>query len=480
MKTDMLGRVRIAFLVAVTLAVPLALMIHARAVAYAETQAAREAVVRILAALPQADPVVVPEVPGVPATDVQTAAFMKTVEAFQQLMGAKNAEGAWEFIHPDSLGKWTKDSWAKAMGEGSGVGAEDLFDSPFGIVALGRNYTVVDVRTEGASGWVHLTADVEAPGHFVLRRAGGQWLIDLEQTDRVVARECAQKQIGALKGSEGSSPLAGLMGMILGGGGGGRNPFGDLLAAYIDFSSLPLGDKRVEVTQAKVAGDRAEVVFVIRGKIHVALPMKASGGRWDLTWTGGKILPPDADLSKISGLPSMGGKAAQMTCLSNLKQLGLALMMYTTDYDGRMPPADKWCDLTMPYVKNEEVYKCPSAEGPWSYAMNYKLSRLNEASIASPAETISLFETMPCRKNAWDDARGALPGATLANPPRHNGWNNYAFVDGHAKSLKSVTLDMFRTVPMPTPGGSKGGPRELPPLPPLIGPPLPPPSAAKG
>src|SRR5437764_6385897 len=80
-------------------------------------------------------------------------------------------------------------------------------------------------------------------------------------------------------------------------------------------------------------------------------------------------------------------KARQTACLSNGKQLGLALNMYVQDYDERFPPADygnpvtsppytqyAWfsgnggavfyppcCfDLLQPYQKNLQVNKCPS------------------------------------------------------------------------------------------------------------------------
>src|ERR671937_745362 len=64
-------------------------------------------------------------------------------------------------------------------------------------------------------------------------------------------------------------------------------------------------------------------------------------------------------------------KARQTTCVSNMKQLGLGIVMYAQDYDDAMPygymySADRktlwwWQDSIRPYVKNEAVYTCPSA-----------------------------------------------------------------------------------------------------------------------
>ena len=82
-------------------------------------------------------------------------------------------------------------------------------------------------------------------------------------------------------------------------------------------------------------------------------------------------------------------KARQTSCLSNLKQIGLAFLMYTQDYDEAFPDAvanqtqDGGCapglewwgqgggfvTLINPYIKNSGIYHCPSAETPfWANA----------------------------------------------------------------------------------------------------------------
>lgn len=71
--------------------------------------------------------------------------------------------------------------------------------------------------------------------------------------------------------------------------------------------------------------------------------------------------------------------ARQSSCTSNLKQTGTAVMMYAQDYDELMPfnymyDATQsnlwwWQDLVRPYIKNEQVYSCPSASPhmPYTY-----------------------------------------------------------------------------------------------------------------
>jgi prepilin-type N-terminal cleavage/methylation domain-containing protein/prepilin-type processing-associated H-X9-DG protein len=68
-------------------------------------------------------------------------------------------------------------------------------------------------------------------------------------------------------------------------------------------------------------------------------------------------------------------KARGAVCLSNTKQLGLALLMYAQDYDetncGSYPshpngwdtcPMFTWMDTLYPYTKNTGIYTCPSGQ----------------------------------------------------------------------------------------------------------------------
>jgi len=64
--------------------------------------------------------------------------------------------------------------------------------------------------------------------------------------------------------------------------------------------------------------------------------------------------------------------ARRASCQSNLKQIGLAVMMYTQDYDGRLFGAaayDWWTEPYLPYIKNNQILRCPSAGG--NVALNY-------------------------------------------------------------------------------------------------------------
>lgn len=125
-------------------------------------------------------------------------------------------------------------------------------------------------------------------------------------------------------------------------------------------------------------------------------------------------------------------KARQTTCLANLKQIGLAAQMYTQDYDGRFPPANKWCDVLSPYSLQPSNFRCPSVpEGKFGYAMNRKLSRQSLQKLAQPEQTLLVYDSTNLEWNAHDAAQ------SLPDPPRHGGTvNNAAYADGSARAIR--------------------------------------------
>lgn len=133
------------------------------------------------------------------------------------------------------------------------------------------------------------------------------------------------------------------------------------------------------------------------------------------------------------------GAARQVSCLSNMKQVALANLMYNQDYDEHMPMAENWQDGLVPYVKREDVFHCPgtaptggenSGQIGTTYAYNSALDQVELARVANPKATVLHFETTNFSRNA-SDAMTSLP-----HPARHLKssvpGNNVSLVDGHA------------------------------------------------
>jgi prepilin-type N-terminal cleavage/methylation domain-containing protein/prepilin-type processing-associated H-X9-DG protein len=166
-------------------------------------------------------------------------------------------------------------------------------------------------------------------------------------------------------------------------------------------------------------------------------------------------------------------RARQTTCLSNLKQLGLAFDMYTQDCDARLPCTwdnvegnGQWSGWMFyrdfpnvntgdfdpargalyPYVKNANLYRCPSdGQQDNSYAINALLARpvgrrgfhtgLSLTDLPAPSSVFALIEESSNRNRSTDDAYLIPPGNRPAD--RHLEGSMFAFCDGHAKWVRT-------------------------------------------
>ena len=196
-------------------------------------------------------------------------------------------------------------------------------------------------------------------------------------------------------------------------------------------------------------------------------------------------------------------KARTAACQSNMKQIGLAMAMYRNDWDekpvpgwiantydqwGNGPGRSWWNALLMPYVKNLDVFLCPSLdvtphwygykEVSWNpndstnrfetgIGLNWYSNQwvtdqgewfwLKDSSIKRPAEKIVCLDTRPGvvggpnpsigRSFQWwvtntmaNDGTGFYFGSA-----RHSNGTNFLFYDGHVKWMRpdNLTEDMF-------------------------------------
>jgi prepilin-type N-terminal cleavage/methylation domain-containing protein/prepilin-type processing-associated H-X9-DG protein len=134
-------------------------------------------------------------------------------------------------------------------------------------------------------------------------------------------------------------------------------------------------------------------------------------------------------------------KARQATCLSNLKQMGTALMMYTQDHDETYPPTytygdptatsnldgtgiHHWSGFIQPYVKNVRIFVCPSDRIGGLPPTNFSLAG-NNAGAGIPGGAVSFTaglqdEQAPRLSYTANEAlmprpRGGVGGVTIGN-----------------------------------------------------------------
>ena len=211
-------------------------------------------------------------------------------------------------------------------------------------------------------------------------------------------------------------------------------------------------------------------------------------------------------------------KARQTSCLSNMKQLGLAEQMYLQDYDEMFPrirlyfPSafyptlgpGKWAygmqDALAPYIKSDDMWKCPSdpiqrddCDATFGKPISYAFTHGREtdpwfafglhayynadasfglAKVDAPADTVSAYELWCSfsytegyaywRYRTYEAAGWAeyltgskfpmwpktvsatwcssKPGAGRLNLGAHTQKVNYLFADGHVKALTPESL----------------------------------------
>ena len=160
-------------------------------------------------------------------------------------------------------------------------------------------------------------------------------------------------------------------------------------------------------------------------------------------------------------------KARQAACLSNLKQMGLALILYVQDNDDRFPwgstnsrnTGQWWAELN-DYLRNNKVFKCPSDRtGAYSYQyLSYAYNRYGMDKSAGPGTTefklsrvkqpsLRIFVTDRGDSSKNSQAPTVLPGnATYKVGVLHSGRTNAVFVDGHSESRTVVADSVGNTV----------------------------------
>lgn len=177
-------------------------------------------------------------------------------------------------------------------------------------------------------------------------------------------------------------------------------------------------------------------------------------------------------------------EAARTTsCASNEKQIGLGILMYLQDYDEKFMPAaydtvgaargtpqlpfsqtehntrTDWATLAQPYIKNVQVFRCPSApdgadysqvngsndstwrQGTVQYAINNRLTgrwgasqwnsvnQINQSAMSFPATTIMVAE---------GTSQGGNDGEETSDTKGWNNWGTGNSAGSHANDLNGA------------------------------------------
>jgi len=152
-------------------------------------------------------------------------------------------------------------------------------------------------------------------------------------------------------------------------------------------------------------------------------------------------------------------KARQTSCLSNCKEIALALKMYMSDYDGvvfNVYPGYMGGvypnQNLQPYCQNTQMFVCPSdAAGSWitgGYGWNYSYhgfcnNHYHESQFERPAEFFCAMDCGGYTFQWWLHTNNTTPPSSYSANIRlrHNGGANVVLLDGHAKWYKGTRHD---------------------------------------
>jgi len=128
-------------------------------------------------------------------------------------------------------------------------------------------------------------------------------------------------------------------------------------------------------------------------------------------------------------------KARMAICVSNQRQIALALQMYAAD-NNVLPAASQWTDKVKPYFRNDYILVCPSAKQlKCGYAFYRPLSSRKVATISNPATVPMIFDSSQGQFNYADEGQSLdlrhLNGAVISLADGHVRW----FKEGNARAL---------------------------------------------
>ena len=180
----------------------------------------------------------------------------------------------------------------------------------------------------------------------------------------------------------------------------------------------------------------------------------------------------------LPALQSARAKGMQSSCSSNLRQIGQATIMYTSEWDQFLPrgyyraPLGPWYDVLEHYMGNRDIRRCPVFDPGWSwysYGMNSGIyNHVSLMNIKKHDQTVYMADGARIRRPTPDDSdpskwtanshchwqlhwvgAGAWNGGSCCSHSRrihvrHSMRANVSWVDGHVSPSSGRELIAYQ------------------------------------
>ncbi len=132
-------------------------------------------------------------------------------------------------------------------------------------------------------------------------------------------------------------------------------------------------------------------------------------------------------------------RAQTISCVNNMKQLGLAVKVYALNHKDQFPPAATWCDAIQDNVGSTKAFECPTEHGHrCAYAFNAKLDGKKQSEV--DPRTVMLFES----EAGWNGSGSA----GKLKPHQHSSLTvRVLLADGAVVETSRAQLDTLRWNP---------------------------------
>jgi len=168
----------------------------------------------------------------------------------------------------------------------------------------------------------------------------------------------------------------------------------------------------------------------------------------------------------FSGVNAAVTKAQMTECLSNMRQIGVAMQLFAGDNEGTLPGTShgiSWTNSLSFYLSPNFIGRCPSFpkhRARVTYGWNDSLASNGDGMrlvlCKNPSSTMALGELATNQSSEhfhFIGGRGGAAGVTAnqfktaVNVESHQKSANYVFVDGHAENL--AWLEVQRRLAQP-------------------------------